>query len=83
MTRRRLNAILAGVAAALASLLVSLPATVAIADRFSTSVNPVPLANDELTFRTTVTDVNVLPAFLLALAIFAATFVWMGRRQAR
>jgi len=80
---RGLKAILAGVAAALASLLVSLPATVAIADRFSTTVNPVASANDELAFRTTVTDINVLPEVLLALAIFAATFMWMGRREAR
>jgi hypothetical protein len=80
---RGLKAILAGVAVALASLLVSLPATVAIADRFSTTVNPVASANDELAFRTTVTDINVLPALLLALAIFAATFMWMGRREAR
>ena len=80
---RGLKAILAGVAVALASLLVSLPATVAIADRFSTTVNPVASANDELAFRTTVTDINVLPALLLAVAIFAATFMWMGRREAR
>ena len=80
---RGLKAILAGVSAALASLLVSLPATVAIAERFSTTVNPVPPANDALTFRATVTDVNLLPALLLALAIFAATFMWMGRREAR
>jgi len=80
---RGLKAILAGVAVALASLLVSLPATVAIADRFSTTVNPVASANDELAFRTTVTDINVLPALLLAVAIFAATFMWMGRREVR
>ncbi|HEX7794483.1 MAG TPA: hypothetical protein VF456_09045 [Vicinamibacterales bacterium] len=79
---RGLKAILAGVVAAVASLLVSLPVTVAIAERFSTTVNPAPSADDALTFRTTVTDVNLLPAFLLALAIFAATFVWMGRREA-
>ena len=80
---RRLKAILAGVAAAVASLLVSLPATVAIADGFSTTVNPVASANDELTFRTTVTDINLLPAFLLALSIFAAAFMWTRRREAR
>jgi hypothetical protein len=79
---RGLKAILAGVAAALASLLVSLPATVII-ERFSTTVNPVLPPRDELTFRTTVTDVNLLPAFLLALSIFAAAFMWTRRREAR
>jgi uncharacterized BrkB/YihY/UPF0761 family membrane protein len=78
-----LKAVLGGGAAALASLLVSLPATVVIAELQSTTVNPVPSADDELTFWTTVTDVNLLPAFLLAVAIFAATFTWMRRRQPR
>jgi hypothetical protein len=80
---RRLKAILAGVAAAVASVLVSLPVTVVIAERLSTTINPVPSESDELTFRTTVTDVSLLPAIVLAVAIFAATFVWMRRREAR
>ena len=80
---RGLKAVLAGVAAALASLLVSLPASVLIADRFSTTVNPLPSDNGELSFRATVTDVNLLPAIVLALAIFASALMWMRRREAR
>jgi ethanolamine transporter EutH len=79
---RSLKALLAGVAAALASLVVSLPATVVIADRFSATVNQLPSANDELTFRAAVTDVNLLPAFLLAVVIFGTMFTWMRRRAA-
>jgi hypothetical protein len=80
---RALKTVLAGVAAAVASLVVSLPVSVVIAERFSPIITPLPSANDELTFQTSVTNVNLLPAFLVALAVFVATFTWMRRREAR
>jgi ABC-type sulfate transport system permease subunit len=80
---RRFKALLAGVAAAVASLFVSLPATVVMAERFSSTVNQFSSANDEITFRTAVTDISLLPAFLLAVAAFVSTFIWMRRREAR
>ena len=79
MARRR-KAILAAFAAGVVSLFVSVPLSVIIAERRALSDSRLENA-DELSFRASFFDVSLLPAFVIAAAIFAGMFVWMQRRK--
>jgi len=72
--------VLAALAAGVVSLFISVPVSVILAERRALPDSRFENAG-ELSFRASVFDVSLLPAFVIAAAIFAAMFVWMQRRR--
>jgi hypothetical protein len=82
--KRRLKAALVGVAAAVGSLLLSIPATAIIAAR---GLRPAQLDNMRtdgggFEFQAEYIDVSLLPALVFAMLTFVVAFMWMLRRRA-
>ena len=78
---QRLKAVFAGMAAVAVSLLVTVPASVILAEYRSTPVGQVQSSSDELSFSTRVIEVSLVPAIVCAAAIFVLTFLWVQRRR--
>jgi ethanolamine transporter EutH len=76
-----MKAIVAGVAAGVASLFVSIPASVILAERLSSPAKQVQAAGDEFSFQASFVDVNLVPAIVLALLIVVVVFTWLERRR--
>ena len=79
----RLKAAAAGCAAAVASLFLSIPATVIMAgSRQSAHMDNLPTSGSGFEFQAAYVDVSLLPALLVAVLTFVAAFIWMLRRHA-
>jgi ethanolamine transporter EutH len=77
---RRLKGILAAFAAGVVSLLVSVPASVFIAERRA-APNVLFERSGELSFQMSFIRVNLLPAFGIAVLVFVLSALWMQRRR--
>lgn len=78
---RRLKAVVISLAAGVASLFVSIPASVIVAERLSPSAKGVQAAGDGLSFQMTFVEVNLVPAIVVALVIVVVVFTWIQRRR--
>jgi hypothetical protein len=78
---RTLKAIFAGFAAAVASLSLSIPASVIVAERLSPPVNRAQTPADGLLFQASFVEVNLVPPIVLAVLTFVVAFTWMQRRR--
>jgi hypothetical protein len=76
------KSVLAGMAAALGSLFLSIPVTLTIAAGMLRSrVASIPTTHDGIEFQRSVIDVSLGPATGVALLAFLAGFSWMLRRE--
>jgi hypothetical protein len=77
-----LKSILAGIAMAFGSLLISVPATLVIADRMlTTRIGPIDTTHGGA--QVGHISINPLPALVVALLAFLGTFYWTFRRGSR
>jgi hypothetical protein len=75
-----LKSVLAGIAAALVSLLITIPVTLTIADRILMSrLGPIDTTHGGA--QVGHISVNPLPALLIGLLAFLSGFYWMFRRR--
>jgi hypothetical protein len=82
-TPRRVRAALAGLAAAVGSLFLSIPATAIMAGLLRPAqMDSMQTARGALEFQRAYVDVSLLPALVCAIVMFIAAFVWMLRRRA-
>ena len=78
---RSVNAAVGALLAAGASLIVTVPATVIVAEHLAGPEARVDTAASGISFQATFIQVNLLPAFVVALLIFALMFTWLLRRR--
>jgi hypothetical protein len=79
----RLKAALAGLAAAVASLFLTLPATAIITSRLpAVQMDNLQTDGGGLEFQAAYIDVSLLPALVFAVLTFVMAFMWMLRTRA-
>ena len=78
---RSVKAAVGALLAAGASLIVTVPATVIVAEHRAGPQTQLDSAGSGISFQATFIQVNLLPPFVVAVLIFAVLFTWLLRRR--
>jgi hypothetical protein len=78
---RRLRAALVGVALAVVSLMVTVPASVILALYWSSPITQTESSTEGFSFSVSTADVTLVPSLVCAVLIFGLAFLWVQRRR--